>query len=88
MSSGLVYSIVTMPLETTKNRMAFQKPDPTTGIKPYTTTLGTIGSIVKQEGILGLYRGFGPYYGRCGGHTVCMFICVDQLRLLYRKFNQ
>ena len=31
MTSGIIYSVLTMPLETTKNRMAFQKPDPITG---------------------------------------------------------
>ena len=36
MTSGLIYSIVTMPFETAKNRMAFQKADPVTGLKPYT----------------------------------------------------
>ena len=35
MTSGLLYSVITMPFETTKNRMAFQRPDPTTGILPY-----------------------------------------------------
>jgi solute carrier family 25 (mitochondrial oxoglutarate transporter), member 11 len=28
MSAGLLYSIVTMPFETAKNAMAFQKADP------------------------------------------------------------
>ena len=31
MASGIIYSVVTMPFETAKNRMAFQKPDPITG---------------------------------------------------------
>ena len=31
MTSGLIYSVITMPLETAKNRMAFQKPDAVTG---------------------------------------------------------
>jgi len=31
MASGLIYSVITMPLETAKNRMAFQKADPLTG---------------------------------------------------------
>eukprot|EP01040_Poterioochromonas_malhamensis_P013556 gene13556-14916_t len=35
MTSGLLYSFVTMPLETVKNRMAFQKPDPQNGSLPY-----------------------------------------------------
>ena len=33
-ASGLMYSIVTLPFETAKNRMAFQKPD-ANGILPY-----------------------------------------------------
>jgi solute carrier family 25 (mitochondrial oxoglutarate transporter), member 11 len=32
MTSGLLYSIATMPFETAKNQMAFQKPDVNTGI--------------------------------------------------------
>jgi solute carrier family 25 oxoglutarate transporter 11 len=31
MTSGLLYSLVTMPFETAKNQMAFQKPDAQTG---------------------------------------------------------
>jgi hypothetical protein len=31
MNAGLLYSLVTMPLETAKNRMASQKKDPVTG---------------------------------------------------------
>jgi solute carrier family 25 oxoglutarate transporter 11 len=38
-SAGLIYSIITMPLETAKNRMAFQKPDPATGKLPFTGTV-------------------------------------------------
>ena len=64
MTSGIIYSVLTMPLETTKNRMAFQKPDPVTGILPYRGTLQTIGEIVRREGLLKLWAGFPPYYMR------------------------
>ena len=84
MSSGLVYSLVTMPFESAKNRMAFQKPDPKTGKLLYTKTLPTIGAIVRSEGFLSLYSGYFPYYLRCGGHTVFMFIFVEQMRKWYR----
>lgn len=85
MASGLIYSIVTMPFETAKNRMAFQKPDPVTNIKPYRTTGQTIGTIVSKEGVLRLWSGFPPYYLRCGGHTVFMFMAVEALRNYYTK---
>lgn len=84
MTSGLIYSLITMPFESAKNRMAFQKPDPT-GKLPYRTTFQTIGTVARTEGILSLWNGFAPYYGRCGGHTVAMFIFVEWLRGLYIK---
>ena len=83
MTSGLIYSVVTMPFETTKNRMAFQRPDPVTGLRPYTGVVQSIKLIVKNEGLLSLWRGFPPYYLRCGGHTVCMFLFVEWLREAY-----
>jgi len=80
MTSGLLYSLVTMPLEVCKNRMANQVANPTTGKKPYTGTLQALQKIAKIEGVGGLYKGFLPYYGRCGGHTVSMFLFVTAIR--------
>lgn len=80
MTSGLLYSIATMPVEASKNRMANQKADPKTGKLPYTSTLQTIRAVTAKEGFFSLYNGFLPYYGRCGGHTVCMFIFVQMMR--------
>lgn len=71
-----------MPLESAKNRMAFQKPD-AQGVLPYRTTLQTMRTVAAKEGILTLWSGFLPYYGRCGGHSVTMFVFVDLLRDLY-----
>mmetsp|Transcript_49687 Transcript_49687/g.165997 ORF Transcript_49687/g.165997 Transcript_49687/m.165997 type:complete len:88 (+) Transcript_49687:806-1069(+) len=87
MSAGLIYSIITMPFETAKNRMAFQTPDPATGKLPFTGTMQTIGAVARSSGPLSLWSGFLPYYGRCGGHTVTMFVFVDQLRILYRQMQ-
>jgi solute carrier family 25 oxoglutarate transporter 11 len=83
MSSGLVYSIATMPLEAAKNRMASQKPDAATGKLPFTGTFQTLAKVSSEKGFLALYHGFFPYYLRCGGHTVSMFIAVQVLRDYY-----
>lgn len=80
MTSGLIYSIATMPLEASKNRMANQVKDAVTGKLPYTGTLQTLRKISATEGFGALYNGFLPYYMRCGGHTVSMFIAVQMLR--------
>lgn len=80
MTSGLLYACATMPIEASKNRMASQKPDPSTGKMLYNSTLQTIRTVSQREGFFALYNGFLPYYGRCGGHTVFMFIFVQMLR--------
>jgi solute carrier family 25 oxoglutarate transporter 11 len=85
MTSGLLYSVATMPLEASKNRMASQKPDPKTGKLPYVSTIQTMKAVSAKEGFLALYNGFLPYYARCGGHTVSMFIIVQLIRDAYQK---
>lgn len=86
MTSGLIYSLATMPLEATKNRMASQKPDPKTGKLPFTGTIQTLQKVSAERGFMSLYNGFFPYYLRCGGHTVSMFIMVQLLRDSYIKY--
>lgn len=85
MTSGLIYSLATMPLEACKNRMAMQKADPKTGEKPYKTVIQTIRKVASEQGFLSLYNGFFPYYMRCGGHTVTMFVFVQMLRDFYTE---
>jgi len=84
MTSGLIYSLATMPLESAKNRMAGQKAGPD-GKLPYKGTLQTLSKVMKEEGIVGLYRGYPAYYLRCGGHTVSMFIMVQMIRDAYKN---
>lgn len=84
MTSGLIYSLATMPLEASKNRMASQRAGPD-GKLPYTSLLQTLRKVSADEGFFALYNGFFPYYVRCGGHTVTMFIFVQLLRDFYIK---
>jgi solute carrier family 25 oxoglutarate transporter 11 len=83
MTSGFIYSLATMPLEACKNRMASQKPNAATGLLPYTGVVQTLRKVTAEEGFLTLYNGFFPYYLRCGGHTVAMFVMVQVLRDMY-----
>jgi solute carrier family 25 (mitochondrial oxoglutarate transporter), member 11 len=84
MTAGLIYSIATMPLEACKNRMASQVKDVVTGQLPYKTIFQTLKKVSSEEGFLALYNGFIPYYLRCGGHTVAMFVIVQVLRDYYQ----
>jgi len=84
MTAGLLYSLITMPFESAKNRMANQVKDEH-GRLPYTSTSQTMRVVARTEGVLSLWTGFFPYYLRCGGHTVSMFIAVEALRSTYKK---
>lgn len=86
MTAGLIYSIATNPLETAKNRMAAQKPLKDGTLK-YATTVKTITTVAGEEGVMMLWKGFMPYYLRCGGHTVGMFVAIEQLRSWYRTYQ-
>lgn len=85
MTAGLIYSIITMPFESAKNRMASQKPDKETGKLPYTGLLQTLQKVASTEGAFSLYNGFTPYFMRCGGHTVLMFFAVEEMQRAYRR---
>ena len=63
--------------------MAFQKPN-ATGALMYRSTGQTILAVARGQGPLALWNGFPPYYLRCGGHTVSMFIFVEWLRSMYQ----
>lgn len=84
MCAGLLYSLVTNPFETAKNRMAFQMPDKN-GQLMYNSTVQTLKFIAKNEGPIMLWAGFIPYFLRCGGHTIVMFISMEWARKLYAK---
>jgi len=79
--SGFVYCFTSLPLDICKTRMQDQKPGPD-GKLPYTNILQALVKIPQQEGILALWKGFGAYFARGGGHTVGMFIFAEQ----YKKF--
>ena len=57
-----------------------QKPNPETGRLPFRGTVHTVRKLMGRSGVLSLWNGFFPYYLRCGGHTVSMFVAVEQLR--------
>lgn len=54
-------------------------------MKPYSGLIQTMSSIAGKEGIKGLFQGFSPYYLRCGGQTLLMFMSVEWLRKTYQS---
>ncbi len=53
-----------------------------TSDRQYTSTVQTVMYILKNEGVSSLWKGFGAYFARGGGHTIFMFIFLEQYRKL------
>lgn len=81
-SAGALYSAATMPLETLKNALAFQRRDVLTDSFQYTSMTHAARSIVATRGVTALWSGFTPYYVRCSVFSVAMFSAVEWLRSL------
>jgi len=81
MISGLVTTIASMPVDIVKTRLQNQKF--VNGVPEYKGVVDVFGRLVKNEGVLGLWKGFFPYYFRLGPHTVLTFILVEKCKELY-----
>ncbi|XP_005188745.1 mitochondrial 2-oxoglutarate/malate carrier protein [Musca domestica] len=84
MLSGLLTTIASMPLDMAKTRIQNQKY--VDGKPEYRGTIDVLGRVLRQEGVLALWKGFTPYYCRLGPHTVLTFIFLEQLNQAYFNF--
>lgn len=82
MISGLVTTICSMPVDIAKTRIQNQKY--IDGKPEYKGAMDVLTKVVKNEGILSLWKGFTPYYFRLGPHTVLTFIFLEQMNRLYK----
>lgn len=83
MISGFVTTLASMPVDIMKTRIQNMK---TVNGKPeYSGALDVLAKVVRNEGVLALWKGFVPYYFRLGPHTVLTFILLEQMNKLYRQ---
>eukprot|EP00033_Pygsuia_biforma_P000444 GCRY01000528.1.p1 GENE.GCRY01000528.1~~GCRY01000528.1.p1 ORF type:complete len:296 (-),score=86.82 GCRY01000528.1:418-1305(-) len=87
LSSGLVYSFCSLPLDLAKTRMQSQKALES-GELLYKSLGDTLVKIARTEGPTALWKGYTAYFLRSGGHTVAMFLCLEQYRKLYKKLSE
>jgi len=87
--SSVVVCVASNPMDTAKVRMQQQVVDPVTGEKPYPNMATTLMKMVSNEGPLALWKGFLPWYIRGGGHTIFLFIFLEEYKKIYQKhFNK
>jgi solute carrier family 25 oxoglutarate transporter 11 len=82
--SGFVYCAASLPMDITKTRMQNQRPL-ADGTMAYRSIPQTILAVARNESVFALWKGFGPYFARGGGHTVTMFFFVEQYKRLLEK---
>lgn len=78
--AGFVYSVATLPIDTAKTRIQTQSGN------EYRNIVQTLTRISQKEGVRSLWNGFVPYFSRCGGHTVTMFLFLEQYKKLFDYF--
>lgn len=81
--AGFIYSMCSLPLDTIKTRMQDHHCSKTVR---NTSSMRTAIRIVNSEGIFALWNGFWPYFGRGGGHTIFMFLFLEQFRRMAYSF--
>ncbi|XP_020895834.1 mitochondrial substrate carrier family protein ucpB isoform X2 [Exaiptasia diaphana] len=80
--AGLVAAGATSPVDVVKTRIMNQATDSKGRPKIYSGITDCFIKIIKNEGFLGLYKGFIPNWMRIGPHTIVTFFVFEQLRKL------
>lgn len=81
MISGLVTTAASMPVDILKTRIQNMKV--VDGKPEFSGATDVLKSILRNEGVLSLWKGFLPYYSRLGPHTVLTFIFLEQMNKSY-----
>jgi len=79
--AGFFASFFSLPFDFIKTRLQKQqrKPD---GTLPYKGFFDCAGKVIRDEGWLRFYRGFGTYYVRIAPHAMITLIVADYLKLI------
>ncbi|CAH2246200.1 mitochondrial 2-oxoglutarate/malate carrier protein-like [Pararge aegeria] len=78
--SGLTTALASLPVDIVKTRVQ----NSAKGVNQFQV----LGSIIKEEGVLTLWRGFIPTYAKMGPLTVLMFIFLEQWNALYYRLTE
>ncbi|EER41406.1 predicted protein [Histoplasma capsulatum H143] len=73
---------MSLPFDFIKTRLQKQQKDPKTGQLPYKGVLDCAKKVIRDEGWLRFYRGFGTYYVRIAPHAMVTLIVLDYLNVL------
>lgn len=85
--AGFFASFLSLPFDFVKTRLQKQLKDPKTGELPYKGVFDCARKVVRDEGWLRFYRGFGTYYIRIAPHAfVFLFLFFPFTGTLFFSF--
>ena len=87
MMSAFVVVMVMTPFDVVSTRLYNQGTDAKGKGLHYKGVGDCFVKILKTEGPLGFYKGFGASYFRLGPHTVLSLVFWDQLRVLWFRLQ-
>lgn len=82
--AAFVASVMSNPVDVAKTRLMNQKAE--AGKPLYTGTLNVMTSMVKAEGPLSLYKGFGATFARQCPYVVVTWVSVEQLKKIMKDW--
>jgi len=82
--SGLACVTTSLPFDLIKTRLQQMKPD-ASGALPYRGVMDCAGKVLRNEGVLAFWTGFGAYYGRTAPHAMIILITMEQFNTAYTR---
>jgi len=81
MCSAFAASVASNPIDVGKTRLQTMRKGPD-GNYPYKNLTDCLMRTIKNEGVFGLYKGFGPTFARQVPLNLTIFVALEQLRKL------
>ncbi|OLY78066.1 Mitochondrial dicarboxylate transporter [Smittium mucronatum] len=79
--ASLTAATAVSPIDVSKTRIMNSKT------KEYNGLLDALIKIPRQEGFIALFKGWTPSFLRLAPHTILMFLILEQLKILYLKYQ-
>jgi len=79
LTAGFFAAACSLPMDMVKTRMQKMRPD-AQGNVPYSGNMDCAMKILKNEGALGFYKGFGTFLIRIGPHVAITLVLLDVLK--------
>mmetsp|Transcript_15209 Transcript_15209/g.40092 ORF Transcript_15209/g.40092 Transcript_15209/m.40092 type:complete len:152 (-) Transcript_15209:186-641(-) len=82
--AGFAASVLSLPIDLIKCRLQDMTPLPD-GTMPYRGLADCASKVLRKEGVLAFWTGFGPYFARLAPSSTIILITIEQIRPLYRQ---